>query len=135
MHKFKSAPMSRSEQATTMAAEANAGAVGEDELESMRAMFGEDFAMLAELYLSDSPRRIVALHAAAAAGDAEQAARVAHSLGGSCASIGATGLKELCQTVELDCRAGNLDKLGPQLQAIESEYAKIEFRLRAMLQA
>jgi HPt (histidine-containing phosphotransfer) domain-containing protein len=114
---------------------ANAQEGSEDELESMRDLFGEDFAILAELYLGDSPKRIAALHAAAAAGDVGQAARVAHTLGGSCASIGAPGLTMLCQTLELDCRNGRLGNLGLQLQTIEAEYAKIEARLRAMLQA
>jgi HPt (histidine-containing phosphotransfer) domain-containing protein len=131
----RDAPMNRPHRATAMAMDANAQANEEDALESMRAMFGEDFAMLAELYLGDSPKRILALHAAAAAGDAEQAARVAHTLGGSCASIGATVLTALCQAVEMDCRAGKLGDLGRQVQAIESEYAKIDARLRAMLQA
>lgn len=116
-----------------MAATAEAGS--EDELEAMRDLFGEDFAMLAELYLGDSPKRIAALRDAAAAGDASQAARVAHSLGGSCASIGAPGLALLCRTLELDCRNGRIDHLAPQLQAIEAAYAKLESRLRAMLQA
>lgn len=106
-----------------------------DELEAMRDMFGDDFAMLAELYLGDSPKRIAALQLAADASDAAQAARVAHSLGGSCASIGASGLAALCQTLELDCRNGNPANLGLQLQAIQAEYAKIDARLRAMLQA
>lgn len=105
----------------------------QDELESMRDMFGDDFAMLAELYLTDSPKRIAALREAAVAGDASQAARVAHSLAGSCASIGAPGLAALCQAVELDCRNGALDKLSLQLQEIESAYGALEAKLRSML--
>ncbi len=108
---------------------------GGDELQAMRDMFGDDFAMLAQLYLGDSPARIAALQAAASAGDAPQAAKVAHSLGGSCASIGASALAALCQALELDCRNGNAGNLGAQSQQIAAEYAKVETRLRAMLQA
>ncbi|WP_158592222.1 Hpt domain-containing protein [Noviherbaspirillum sedimenti] len=106
-----------------------------DELEAMRDMFGEDFAMLAELYLGDSPKRLAALQSAAAASDAAQAAKIVHSLGGSCASIGASSLAAMCQAMELDCRNGNPGNLGEQLQAIAAEYARIEARLRAMLLA
>lgn len=106
-----------------------------DELEAMRDMFGADFPMLAELYLRDSPPRIAALQAAAAASDAALAAKVVHSLGGSCASIGATRLANLCQNMELGCRAGTPGNLDLQLQEIAAEYARIDARLRAMLQA
>jgi HPt (histidine-containing phosphotransfer) domain-containing protein len=107
----------------------------DDELDAMRDLFGEDFPMLAELYLGDSPKRIAALHAAAVSGDANQAARIAHSLGGSCASIGAPALALLCQAVELDCHNGRTGNLVTQAQTIEAAYGKIESRLRVMLQA
>lgn len=114
---------------------ANADVDSQDELESMRDMFGEDFAMLAGLYLSDSPKRIAALREAAAASDASQAARVAHSLAGSCASIGAPALAALCLELEQHCRNGILDNFSAQLQGIEAAYGTLEAKLRAMLQA
>jgi len=107
----------------------------EDELDAMRDLFGDDFSMLAELYLTDSPKRLAALRESATTGNASETAQIAHSLGGSCASIGAPGLALLCQNVELDCRAGRIDNLGTQLHLIEAAYARIEIRLRAMLQA
>ncbi|TCS38688.1 HPt (histidine-containing phosphotransfer) domain-containing protein [Paucimonas lemoignei] len=107
----------------------------QDELESMRETFGEDFSMLAELYLADSPKRIAALREAAAGGDAAQAARVAHSLGGSSASIGAPALAAQCLALEQDCRNGALDKLSQQLQNIETAYKHLETKIRGMLQA
>lgn len=112
----------------------NTGMQETDELDAMRDMFGTDFPMLAELYLRDSPPRIAALQAAAATSDAALAAKVVHSLGGSCASIGATRLASLCQDMELGCRAGNPGNLGQQLQEIAAEFARIDARLRAMLQ-
>ncbi len=104
-----------------------------DELDAMRDMFGEDFALLAGLYLRDSPPRVAALQHAADSGDAAQAATVVHSLGGSCASIGATGLASLCMTLDHDCRRGNHASLAAQAAAIATEYARIAARLQAML--
>ncbi|QAU35273.1 Hpt domain-containing protein [Janthinobacterium sp. 17J80-10] len=106
-----------------------------DELEAMRDMFGADFSMLAELYLRDSPPRIAALQAAAAANDADSAKKIVHSLGGSCASIGASLLANLCQALELRCRAGTPGNLEVQSREIAAEYASIDARLRSMLQA
>lgn len=104
-----------------------------DELEAMRDMFGEDFALLASLYLRDSPPRVAALQQAAGTADLAQAATVVHSLGGSCASIGATGLASLCMKLEQDCRGGHQASLATQVGAITVEYARIEARLQAML--
>jgi len=104
-----------------------------DELDDMRDIFGADFAMLAGLYLSDTPKRLAELQAAAAAGDATLAAKVVHTLGGSCASIGASGLAAICQALEMRCRSGTLGNFGAYLLEIEAEYARIEARLRAML--
>ena len=101
----------------------------------MREMFGTDFPMLAELYLRDSPPRIAALQAAAATNDILQAIKVVHSLGGSCASIGASWLANLCQAMELACRAGTQGNLDGQSREIAAEYARIDARLRSMLQA
>ncbi len=112
---------------------AAAQTAGMDELTAMRDMFGEDFAELAVLYLTDSPRRIAALQMAAASKDAAQAARVAHSLSGSCASIGAISLASLCQALEIACKAGNLDRIDSKLQAIGIEYARIDAKLHSML--
>jgi HPt (histidine-containing phosphotransfer) domain-containing protein len=98
-------------------------------------MFGADFAQLAALYLSDSPKRITALRQAAAMLDAQQAAKVAHSLSGSCVSIGATGLAAICKDVELRCKAANLDDIELKVSAIATEYAKVEARLKTMIES
>ncbi len=112
---------------------AMAEAAVDDELAAMQEMFGADFAELAGLYLTDCPKRIVALHTAALEKNAVHAARAAHTLSGSCASIGASGLAALCQALEIDCRAGNLAFIGMKLHVIELEYARIAAKLQSML--
>lgn len=105
-----------------------------DELEAMQEMFGDDFPELAKLYLTDSPKRLAALQEAASAADAARSASVVHSFSGSCASIGAPGLAEMCKELELRCKAGNLEDIIPRLEAINTEYRRIENKLKAMLQ-
>jgi CheY-like chemotaxis protein/HPt (histidine-containing phosphotransfer) domain-containing protein len=106
-----------------------------DDLESMRDLFGPNFAELAALYQDDVPKRLAALELAAAAEDAAQMAKMAHSLSGSCASIGATRLAALCQELELRCRAGLSQNHEPGLAAIKAEYARIDAKLDAMVQS
>lgn len=105
-----------------------------DELDAIQEMFGADFAELAVLFETDSPKRIGALRAAARERDAVAIAKVAHALSGSSASLGAGGLAALCKALELQTKSGWPDDVESKIDAIEAEYARIETRLRAMAQ-
>jgi HPt (histidine-containing phosphotransfer) domain-containing protein len=105
----------------------------EDELDAVHDMFGADFAELAALYRDDTPRRIAALRHAHAAGDWAHTAQIAHALGGSSVSIGATRLSALCKALETRTKTGVLDNVEAQVTAIEAEYQRIDERLRSML--
>lgn len=105
----------------------------EDELEAIHDMFGADFAGLAALYTRDGSPRLAALGEAHAAGDWTKVAKVAHALGGSSASIGATGLSALCKELELRAKAGTLEGFESRMAAIESEYRRICNKLQSVL--
>lgn len=64
-------------------------------------------------------------------GNSGEAARLAHSLKGNCATVGADSLRDCCLVLEKLCREGNLD-------AAHEHYAKIApalLTLRDMLKA
>jgi len=103
-----------------------------DELDMVKEMFGADFADLAALYRNDSPPRIAAMREAQAAGDSAGLAKVAHALGGSSASIGATALSALCRDLESAAKAGTLDDFAVRLESIEAEYRRIDAKLQSM---
>jgi CheY-like chemotaxis protein len=113
---------------------ATANADPGDELEVTQQMFGDDFAELAQLFLADTPPRIAALQKAAIESDAVTFARVAHALCGSSASIGAGALAAICRDLETRARGGAIGN-ALRMQAVENEYARIDARLHAMLQA
>ncbi|HZW13066.1 MAG TPA: response regulator [Noviherbaspirillum sp.] len=104
-----------------------------DEVETVRQMFGKDFAELAALYQSDSPPRLAALRQAHADGDTFQLAKVVHALGGSSMSIGATGLAAMCSALEQRAKNGMPDDALQRLAAIEAEYARIVRKLQELL--
>lgn len=112
------------------AAEAAAAA---DELEAVSAMFGSDFAELVALYRNDGPPRLATLRTALHAGDRALLAKVAHALGGSSASIGASGLADMCRELELRAKANLLDECAARLAHIEREYQRISDKLQALL--
>ena len=105
-----------------------------DDLDAIQEMFGTDFPALADLYTVDSPKRIEALRAAACERDTLALAMVAHALSGSSASMGASGLAAMCQSLELQARAGWPDQLDARIDAIAFEYTRIESRLSEMVQ-
>ena len=106
-----------------------------DEFASMQKMFGADFAELTALYLTDSPKRIASLAEAASEKNASRIASFAHSLSGSCASIGATGLASLCKELELQSKAEQLDSVEDMLVEIKTEYARVSTKLQTMVSA
>jgi CheY-like chemotaxis protein/HPt (histidine-containing phosphotransfer) domain-containing protein len=105
----------------------------DDELDVTQQMFGEDFAGLAQLFLADSPQRIASLRSAVMAGDAAAVAKLAHTLCGSTAAIGASALAAMCRELEVRAKNNTLDEAAARIEAIAGEYARIEGRLHAML--
>jgi CheY-like chemotaxis protein/HPt (histidine-containing phosphotransfer) domain-containing protein len=104
----------------------------DDELDATRQMFGEDFAELAELFLTDTPLRIASLKKAKGDSDAAACAKLAHALCGSCASIGATALAAICRDLEIRARSGAIGD-SSRIDALENEYARIHGRLQCMM--
>ncbi len=105
----------------------------DDELYVMQKMFGRDFSELAALFLSDSPKRIALMEQAIADSNTEGLAQAAHSLSGSCSSIGATGLAALCKNLETKIKNGQSDNFQTKIVAIKTEYARVDTKLQAMM--
>lgn len=110
-----------------------AESAGCDELETIQQMFGPDFTGLAALYQEDSPPRLAALRQAYSDSDCFQLSKVAHALGGSSMSIGATGLSAMCTALERRVKNGIPGDTQQRLAAIEAEYARVERELQKLL--
>ena len=85
------------------------------------------------LFLEDVPRRIERLRAAWAAGDAAEIHRIAHSLKGSAGNIGAQTLFGLCSQLDDQGRAGDLADAKPLIDALVTEYARVEVAIGRIL--
>lgn len=84
---------------------------------------------LVEVFLDDAAQQLVALSDAAAAGDPEQVAGVAHRLKGSSGNVGAEQLQALCAALESDGLAGRPEKFGVQAERITGEFERVRRRL------
>lgn len=105
-----------------------------DDLESLREMFGANFGEVVTIYRTDTPARIAAMRKAACEEDRLAMARLAHALGGSCASIGAMRMANLCRKLECRCNVSMFDEWSTLLDAINEEYTHIDAQLQSAMQ-
>lgn len=104
-------------------------------LNELRESVGGDPEFLAELideFLSDAPRQLELLREAAAAEDAEEARRAAHSLRGNARTFGAATLAALCQEAESAAGAGDLRAVLARLEAIDAAWSEVRTELGAV---
>jgi HPt (histidine-containing phosphotransfer) domain-containing protein len=103
-------------------------------LNGLLGSVGGDLEFLGELlatYFDDSPNQLATMHAALAAGDADQFRRAAHSLKSNSASFGAMALSGLCKSLEDLGKAGTLQGAGELLAQAEQEYGRVQAALQA----
>ena len=105
-----------------------------ERLHQMGQALGRDIPQrIIRLYLEDAPSRLAILRRSLAAGDAAGMDQAAHSLKGSSANLGALGLAELCDELELLCRHRVPATAGQRLSAMEDEYRRVEKAMRDLL--
>jgi CheY-like chemotaxis protein len=85
------------------------------------------------LYFSNAPKLLLAMRTALADGNAEKLRESAHSLKSTSAALGATGLADLCKTMEAAARAGIDSDAELRLTAMEVEFSRIQPVLQAEL--
>ncbi|MEM0978836.1 MAG: Hpt domain-containing protein [Cyanobacteria bacterium P01_H01_bin.58] len=103
-------------------------------LASIRTMAGANAAeFLADIvtdFVMDAPKDIATILQAIANGDAKSLSHSAHRLRSGSASLGADRLAELCQTLEMQGRAGSVPPLADCQGHIQNTY---EAAKRALL--
>jgi CheY-like chemotaxis protein len=111
-----------------------APAVDPAALEKLRAMRQGDSDLVLEvidLFLQETPDRLVALRDGLSRGDLPLIARVAHTIRGSAGHLGAKGLVALCARVEDKARQGVPFNNAFALSSIEEEIERVREALLA----
>lgn len=88
------------------------------------AASAEGIRHLVSTYLACSDERARDLKRAASAHDPDALAQVAHSLAGSSASLGASGLASVCRSIESAAVAGELSSVPELLSQMEGTLAQ-----------
>ena len=103
-----------------------------DALRSLQEEGDDDLLVeLIDLFLQDAPDRIVAIRAAVATGDWARLAERAHSLKGSCGSLGAAQMAALCARLEAMERDVALRPEAPTVQGeLERQYELVRQALQ-----
>ena len=93
---------------------------------------GEPYILneLIELFLDEVPGQLEALGEAAQMGDAQSVERIAHTLKGSSANMGAVRMEALCAELEEAGRSEDLSAASGQISRLEQEFG----RVRAVLE-
>ena len=88
-----------------------------------------------KLFLEEVPTRMARLRNAWAAGNIEEVHRAAHSLKGSAGNIGAHGMFEICRQLDGIGKSGGLAAAGPLIDALGTEFGKVEEEIRRLTAA
>lgn len=95
--------------------------------------YGADFLVeLIDVYLADTPNRLVLLRQAIEGGDAETCVREAHTLKSSSANLGALELSASAKEMEAAGRAGRTASLADEIGRFEGQFAAVKAALEAL---
>jgi two-component system sensor histidine kinase/response regulator len=99
-------------------------------ISGLRGLQGEDetdiVAELAGMFLDDARPRLSALEEAVLSDDAPAVERLAHTLKGSSANMGARGMSALCAQLEDVGAAGDLSQGFRLLEQLKGEFARVD---------
>jgi CheY-like chemotaxis protein len=106
-------------------------------IESLRALQKEGepdiLANYVELFLADVPPRLASLWEAVERGDARSVEQNAHTLNGSCGSVGARRMAELCEELRGAGASEHLAGISDLLDRLEAEFEHVRAALEAEL--
>jgi len=102
------------------------------QIQELKEIMEDAFDDLISTYLKDSEEKLIKLNQAISSQDSAEIAELAHSIKGASANIFAEELSELCRIVEDAGRANQVDNLSADLDAINTEFAKVKSELKAL---
>jgi PAS domain S-box-containing protein len=105
----------------------------DDALKNLRDLGGDDFlGEVIDAFLADAPELLATLRRSLTDGSTAELRRAAHTLKSNGATLGAEEFAELCRTLELRAKAGELDGAAELVDRIEADYRPLEEALAAL---
>lgn len=78
------------------------------------------FSSLIDIYIADTQTHVLNLKQSINENNATESHRLAHTIRGSSANIGARALQEICEKIEQFCKQGNLQDAKNHIDRIET---------------
>ncbi|MFT7465536.1 MAG: two-component system sensor histidine kinase/response regulator, partial [Pseudohongiellaceae bacterium] len=107
-------------------------------LDELRAFQCDDapdiLTELIDIFLDDTPPRLVSMVAAIGSGDTAVAEAEGHALKSSCAQLGALGLSEICRQVEMAGKQDTIAAVQPLAEQAQDEFRRVKDTLLSMRQ-
>ena len=101
-------------------------------LEQLREIMEDDFGALLETFLIESEKQYLSAAQAWDEQNMDGLARSIHSLKGSCGNIGAHGLQQSCQSIELLARGDEHHDIPTLLQAVQADLRLVSAEVAAL---
>ena len=92
----------------------------------LKSIMGDTLNEVIKMFLDNMPELIVALDTHIQNDAAAQVFETAHRIKSSCGSIGATGLAESAEIIELTGREGSTENTASQLEVLKAQYLEIK---------
>ena len=93
-------------------------------IQRLRKWGGEQLVReMAELFITDAPRRIARAQAAATRGEWANVESEAHSLKSSCGQMGAQRMRDICTEIEIHAAGANHIPIALLLSSLDEEFA------------
>ena len=108
-------------------------AIKMDALSELRNLMGDSLDDVLQTYIDYIPGQIEELDRAIDNDDADSVFNLAHKMKSSSSSIGALGIAQLAEQIELIGRGGSTDGTNELLQQLKGLYADAEALLREQL--
>lgn len=103
-----------------------------DVLAGLRELGGSEMlSELAQMFFDDTSSNLAVLREAVEGGDAHSVERVAHTLKGSSASMGAARMAEICSELQEAGASGDLSHAPVLLERLEEEFGRVRPALEA----
>jgi len=108
-------------------------AIKMEALDELRSLMGDSLDEVLQTFIDYVPRQIDALSKAITNLDADSIFNIAHQMKSSSSSIGALGLAQTAEQIELIGRSGSTEGAAELLKQLKDLYADVEILLREEL--
>lgn len=94
-----------------------------EQLDMIADGFTQDFVEIYDEFVAEIPGLLAMVRENVSAGDPLQTSRTAHQLKGSAANFGFIGVSGPMASLEMEAKAGSLEKAGEHIAAAEAGFA------------